>query len=64
MAVNYSGNEGMGTGGMGDTLTGIIAGLLGQGLEELEAAMAGVYLHGAAADALYEDRTSVTRRLK
>lgn len=56
VAVNYSGNEGMGTGGMGDTLTGIIAGLLGQGLEELEAAMAGVYLHGAAADALYEDR--------
>ena len=55
-AVNYSGNEGMGTGGMGDTLTGIIASLLGQGLEELEAAMVGVYLHGAVADELYEER--------
>lgn len=55
-AVNYSGNEGMGTGGMGDTLTGIIASLLGQGLEELEAAMVGVYLHCAAADELYEER--------
>ncbi|SUP40730.1 NAD(P)H-hydrate dehydratase [Veillonella criceti] len=56
VAVNSSGNEGMGTGGMGDTLTGIIASLLGQGLEEVEAAMAGVFLHGAAADFLYETR--------
>lgn len=56
VAVNNSGNEGMGTGGMGDALTGIIASLLGQGLEEVEAAMAGVYLHGAAADVLYEER--------
>lgn len=57
VAVNFTGNEGMGTGGMGDTLTGIIAGLLGQGMEELEAAMVGVYLHGAAADVLHEERS-------
>ncbi|WP_295235696.1 NAD(P)H-hydrate dehydratase [Veillonella sp.] len=56
VAVNSSGNEGMGTGGMGDALTGVIASLLGQGLEEVEAAMVGVFLHGAAADELYESR--------
>jgi NAD(P)H-hydrate epimerase len=35
---------------MGDVLTGVIAGLLGQGLSPLEAARLGVYVHGRAAD--------------
>lgn len=51
--VNTSGNPGMATGGMGDTLTGIIAALYGQGMKLWEAAVAGVYLHGYAGDLLW-----------
>ena len=49
--VNRSGNPGMATGGMGDVLTGLIAGLMAQGLAPGAAAVAGVCLHGQAADA-------------
>lgn len=45
------GNPGMASGGMGDVLTGIIAGLWAQGLSAFEAAKIGVYLHAAAGDA-------------
>lgn len=48
--VNTSGNSGMATAGSGDVLTGIIAGLLAQGMQPEEAAPFGVYIHGAAAD--------------
>lgn len=48
--VNTSGNPGMAGGGMGDVLTGIIAGLIAQGLGLGKAAATGVYLHGHAAD--------------
>ncbi len=37
-------------GGSGDVLAGLIGGLLAQGVSALEAACAGVYLHGLAAD--------------
>jgi NAD(P)H-hydrate epimerase len=40
----------MATGGSGDVLTGMIAGLLAQGFEADAAAAAGVYLHGLAGD--------------
>lgn len=50
--INTSGNPGMASAGMGDVLTGIIAALLGQGVEARSALLAGVYLHGAAADEL------------
>ena len=48
--INPTGTPAMATGGMGDILTGVIAGLLGQGLRPFEAACAGVYLHGLAAN--------------
>ena len=50
LAINSSGNPAMASGGMGDVLTGMIAGFLGQGYEPFEAACLGVYLHGAAGD--------------
>ena len=50
LAINSSGNPAMASGGMGDTLTGIITSLLGQGLEPFQAACLGVFIHGAAAD--------------
>ncbi|SHO46913.1 bifunctional ADP-dependent NAD(P)H-hydrate dehydratase/NAD(P)H-hydrate epimerase [Desulfopila aestuarii] len=55
LMINTSGNPGMATGGMGDVLSGIIGSLLCQGCEPFEAAAAGVYLHGAAADSLYRN---------
>ncbi len=48
--VNSTGNPGMATGGMGDVLTGIIAGLMAQGVPSERAAVLGVYLHGLAGD--------------
>jgi len=53
--INPTGNSGMASGGMGDVLTGIIAGLITQGVDPERAAVLGVYLHGAAADALAVD---------
>jgi NAD(P)H-hydrate epimerase len=44
------GNPGMASGGMGDVLSGIVGGLLAQGLEGAAAAAMAVCLHGAAAD--------------
>ena len=48
--VNPTGNPGMAVGGSGDVLSGIIVSLLGQGIEPLEAAAVGAWLHGGAGD--------------
>lgn len=50
--INATGNPGMATAGMGDVLTGIIVALLAQGWPARSALLAGVHLHGAAADLL------------
>ena len=50
--VNSTGNPGMAAAGMGDVLTGLIVALLAQGWPAEAALLAGVHLHGAAADRL------------
>jgi NAD(P)H-hydrate epimerase len=50
--INPTGNSGLATGGSGDVLTGMIAGLMGQGLNPEVAAAIGAYLHGLTADIL------------
>ncbi len=50
--INTTGNPGMATAGMGDVLAGIIAALAAQGAEPGMALLAGVHLHGLAADQL------------
>ncbi len=50
LAVCAAGNPGMASGGMGDVLTGVIAGLLAQGFGLADAAELGVCLHASAAD--------------
>ncbi|CAH2790951.1 MAG: NAD(P)H-hydrate epimerase (EC / ADP-dependent (S)-NAD(P)H-hydrate dehydratase (EC [uncultured Paraburkholderia sp.] len=52
VAINLTGNAALATGGTGDVLGGIIGALLAQHLPCFEAALAGVYLHGLAADML------------
>jgi NAD(P)H-hydrate epimerase len=49
-AVNRTGNPGMATGGTGDCLTGIVAGLLAHGLDAWDAARLAAHVHGSAGD--------------
>lgn len=51
---NHTGNNGLATGGAGDVLAGMIAGLLAQGVHPEDAAVAGVYIHGECADVYAE----------
>jgi NAD(P)H-hydrate epimerase len=55
--LNTTGNDGMATAGSGDVLAGMITGLLAQGMEAKDAAVCGVYLHGAAGDLAAKEKT-------
>jgi NAD(P)H-hydrate epimerase len=53
--VNTTGNPGMATGGTGDILTGMIAGMIAQNTKQaVQAVLAAVYLHGLAGDVMRE----------
>ena len=54
-AINQTGNAALATAGSGDVLTGVIAGLMAQGMGGFEAARLGVHVHGLAADAWVAD---------
>lgn len=60
--VNPVGNPGMATGGSGDVLAGVIASFMAQGLRPLDAAVAGVYVHGLAGDlaSLHQGQAGLT----
>ncbi|MDY7094493.1 MAG: NAD(P)H-hydrate dehydratase [Acidobacteriota bacterium] len=53
--INTTGNPGMATGGTGDVLTGLVGGLLAQGMEALAAAQLGAFCHGLAGDLASEE---------
>ena len=56
LAVNTTGNDGMAKGGSGDILTGLLTGLLAQGMEPFAACCAAVWLHGRAGDLAAEKK--------
>ena len=57
--INPSGNQGLAKGGSGDVLSGIISGIMGRGMDALNAAISGNYIHGLAADNLIESKGMV-----
>jgi len=52
ICVNLTGNPGMASGGMGDVLSGLMAGLAAQGFSPFDAARAAVHIHGRAGDSV------------
>ncbi len=56
---NTSGTSALAKGGSGDVLTGVIASLIAQGLEPIDAAILGVYVHGAASHLNPSDKSSL-----
>ena len=56
LAVNTTGSDGMAKGGSGDVLTGLLTGLLAQGVEPFAACCCAVWLHGRAGDLAAEEK--------
>ncbi|MFB0504460.1 MAG: NAD(P)H-hydrate dehydratase, partial [Candidatus Bathyarchaeia archaeon] len=54
--LNFTGNPGMTVGGTGDVLSGIVGGLMAQGIDPFEAAVAGAFINGAAGDFVKEEK--------
>jgi NAD(P)H-hydrate epimerase len=48
--LNRTGNPAMTVGGTGDVLSGVVAGLMAQGVPEFDASVAGAFINGAAGD--------------
>lgn len=59
VAVNTTGNPGMATAGSGDVLSGMVGGLIAQGLDIFAAAKAAVYIHGLAGDIAAKENTEM-----
>ncbi len=57
--VNRTGNPGMSSAGMGDTLAGMIAAFIAQGMSADDALLLAVHLHGAAGDALAQQHAAI-----
>jgi hydroxyethylthiazole kinase-like uncharacterized protein yjeF len=57
--VNRTGNPGMSSAGMGDVLTGMIAAFIAQSMDADDALLLAVHLHGAAGDALAEQKAGI-----
>lgn len=62
LIINTTGSSKMASGGMGDCLTGIISSLIAQGMEIMDAAVLGCYVHGLSADVLGKNRFNVNAR--
>jgi len=54
--INPTGNPGMASGGTGDVLTGMIGGLMCQGMDILASLQASVFLHGLAGDKVASEK--------
>lgn len=60
--INETGNSKMASGGMGDCLSGIIGGLIAQGMSNYDATVLGAYIHGLIGDQLSKERYIVNAR--
>lgn len=54
--LNFTGNPGMTVGGTGDVLSGVVGALLAQKADTFEAAVAGVFVNGAAGDFVADEK--------